>query len=147
MVEICRLILPLDANQMNPNNRRKLRDWLRAKKYHKETAHKVWLEAGKPRASGPVTVSVIIRRGRLLDEDNARAGLKACFDSLFKKAITPDDSTKWVKLGALTQETGGRWRYAPEIEIVVAIAEPQKPQAERLDAGATRPRAKRKERL
>jgi hypothetical protein len=117
--EICRLIIPVDANEQNPNKRRKLRDWIRAKMAHKHAAHVVWIAAGKPVSTSPVTVSVTIRRGRLLDEDNARASLKAVFDSLFKKAITPDDSPKWVKLGSLTQEVGSRWKAKPQIEIVV----------------------------
>ena len=119
MNEICRLIIPVDANDQNPNKRRKLRDWIRAKMAHKNAAHIVWCEAGKPVSLSPVTVSVTIRRGRLLDEDNARASLKACFDGLFKNAITPDDSPKWVKLGTLTQEIAARWKLKPEIEIVV----------------------------
>lgn len=122
-MELCRLIIPIDANEMNPNQRRKLRNWIRAKKAHKQAAWAVWVKAGKPVANSPVTVSAIIRRGRQMDEDNARASLKACFDSLFKKAITPDDSPKWVKLGALIQETGRKWAYAPEVEIVVMEAE------------------------
>ena len=121
-MQVCKLIIPVDANEMNPNRRGKLRDWIRAKTRHKATARYVWIAAGKPVSVSPVTVSVTIRRGRLLDEDNARASLKACFDGLFKNAITPDDSPKWVKLGALTQEVGGRWKLKPEIEIVVTEA-------------------------
>lgn len=119
MTEICRLIIPVDANTQNPNRRRQLRAWIRAKTAHKRAAWAVWAQSGKPRASGPVVVSVVIRRGRILDEDNARASLKAIFDALFKHAITPDDSAKWVKLGSLTQETGGRWQCMPEVEIIV----------------------------
>lgn len=119
MSEVCTLIIPLDANEMNPNRRRKLRDWIRTKTAHKNAARIVWREAGKPVSASPVVVSVTIRRGRLLDEDNARASLKAVFDGLFKQAITPDDSPQWVKLGTLTQEVGKRWKLKPEIEIVV----------------------------
>ena len=119
MSEVCRLIIPVDANEMNPNKRRRLRDWISAKTRHKDTARAVWLMAGRPVTASPVTVSVTIRRGRLLDEDNARASLKAVFDGLFKNAITPDDSPQWVKLGTLTQEIAKRWKMKPEIEIVV----------------------------
>lgn len=118
-MQVCKLILPLDANEMNPNQRRKLRDWIRTKARHNKTAWTIWFEAGRPVAKSPVTVSVTIRRGRLLDEDNARASLKAVFDGLFKNAITPNDSPQWVKLGTLTQEIAARWKLKPEIEIVV----------------------------
>lgn len=119
MAELCRLIVPVDVNQMNPNRRGKLRDWIRTKTAHKKAAWGVWVQAGKPKAQTPVIVSVIVRRGKQLDEDNARASLKAVFDGLFKKAITPDDSPAWVKLGTLTQEIDKRWKYAAEVEIVV----------------------------
>jgi hypothetical protein len=118
-MQVCKLVLPLDANEMNPNKRRRLRDWINAKVRHAFTARTVWREAGKPVSASPVTVNVTIRRGRLLDEDNARASLKAVFDGLFKKAITPDDSPQWVKLGTLTQEINKRWKLKPEIEIIV----------------------------
>ncbi len=118
-MQVCKLILPLDANDMNPNNRRRLRDWISIKTRHKFTARVVWLQAGKPVSLSPVIVSVTIRRGRMLDEDNVWASLKAVFDGLFKNAITPDDSPQWVKLGTLTQEVGKQWKLKPEIEIVV----------------------------
>jgi len=118
-MQVCKLILPLDANEMNPNKRRRLRDWISTKTRHKNTAYATWLVADRPRSASPVTVNVTIRRGRLLDEDNARASLKAVFDGLFKGGITPDDSPQWVKLGTLTQEVGKRWKLKPEIEIVV----------------------------
>lgn len=117
--EVCRLVIPVDVNEMNPNRRGKLRAWIRAKTRHKDTARLAWIAAGKPAAETQVTVSVIIRRQRQLDEDNARASLKAIFDGLFKQAITPDDSPKWVKLGSLTQQTGDRWKLKPEVEIIV----------------------------
>jgi hypothetical protein len=119
MTEICRLIIPVDANEMNPNRRRRLRDWISTKTRHRNAAYATWLVADRPRSASPVTVSVTIRRGRRLDEDNARASLKAVFDGLFKHAITPDDSPRWVKLGTLTQEIAARWKLKPEIEIVV----------------------------
>ena len=122
-MEICRLIIPVDANDQNPNRRGKLRAWIRAKTAHKRAAEWIWVQAGRPVALSPVTVSVTIRRGRTLDEDNARASLKAIFDALFKRAITPDDSPKWVKLGTLTQEVGKRWKQKPEVEIIVTKTE------------------------
>ena len=120
---ICRLVVPVDVNEANPNRLRTLRQRMRVTKYHRDTAHKVWLEAGKPKSTVPVTIDVIIRRGRTMDQGNIWAGLKHVIDGIFKKALTPDDSEKWLRLGRIEQETGGKWRYAPEIEIVVAVAE------------------------
>lgn len=40
-----------------------------------------------------------------------------------KKALTPDDSDKWLRLGRIQQQTGGKWRYVPEVEIIVMGAE------------------------
>lgn len=119
-MELCRLIIPVDANTQNPNRRGKLRTWIRNKVAHQQAARAVWLKAGKPKAPGPVVVSVIIRRCRVLDEDNAWASCKALFDALFKRAITPDDSPQWVRLGTMNQETGGKWYSRPEVEIIVS---------------------------
>jgi hypothetical protein len=122
MAEICRLTIPVDVNDANPNRLKKLRQKMRVTKFHRETAYKAWLAAGKPKSAGPVMIDVIVRRGRVMDQGNIWAGLKHVIDGIFKKALTPDDSEKWLRLGRIEQQTGGRWRYAPEIEIVVMEA-------------------------
>lgn len=147
MTNICRLIIPVDVNDANPNRLRTLRQKMRVTKYHRETARTAWIAAGKPKSTVPVIIDIIIRRGRTMDQGNIWAGLKHVIDGIFKKALTPDDSEKWLRLGRIEQQTGGKWRYAPEIEIVVAIAEPQKALSEFLDAGAGAGKGKSTKRL
>lgn len=122
MSELCRLIVPVDVNDANPNRVHKLRDKMRIQKFHRNTAHKVWLAAGKPRSESPVMIDVFIRRGRVMDQLNIWAGLKYVLDGIFNKALTPNDSEKWLRLGRVEQQTGGKWKYAPEVEIVVREA-------------------------
>lgn len=122
MTEICRLKIPVDVNDANPNRLHRVRDRMRVTKFHRETAYRVWLEAGRPKSGKPVTIDVIVRRGRVMDQGNIWAGLKHVIDGIFKKALTPDDSEKWLRLGRIEQQTGGKWRYMPEVEIVVTEA-------------------------
>lgn len=122
MTELCRIVVEADPNECSPNRRRKLRSYLRAKKAHRLAAQVAWHQAGKPVAVGRICVDVIVRRGRTMDEDNARAGLKHIFDGLFKRAITPDDSREYVELGALRMETGAHWKARPEVEVIVMQA-------------------------
>jgi hypothetical protein len=54
-----------------------------------------------------------------MDRDNIRTGLKPLQDGLFKSGITPDDSDRFLAEGEITQETGKRWRAAPEVIVTV----------------------------
>jgi hypothetical protein len=125
------ITVPIDAGEASPNRRGRLRQWIRIKKAHKTAAQWAWVAAGRPRAGAyPVTVSATIRRGRVLDDDNAKASLKAALDGLFKQAVTPDDSVKYVRLGTVTQETGKAFGVKPEVEFVITweLAEGLSPQ-------------------
>jgi hypothetical protein len=120
MSEICRLVIPANLSKTNPN--RATGHWAglyRAKKALKADAEKIWLVAGRPRSKTPVRVNVIARCWQKMDRDNIVASLKACFDGLFKGAITEDDSPEWVTIGTVEQENGKQWRLRPEVEIIV----------------------------
>lgn len=75
-----------------------------------EDARNIWLLTGGPVAPGPVRVDIEVIRGKRMDQANIWAGLKGTMDGLFKNAITPDDSDKYVTLGAITQTTGKQYR-------------------------------------
>jgi hypothetical protein len=68
-----------------------------------------------------INVNVIIRRGRVIDQDNAQACLKSLIDGLFNNAVTPNDSRKWVLNYTVNQETGRVWQYQPEVEFIVEV--------------------------
>lgn len=114
-----RIIVPVDVNEANPNRLKHIGRKIRVTKKHREAAHLAWIAAGKPTSQGPVVLDVIVRRGRVMDQGNIWAGLKHAIDGVFKKALTPDDSQKWLRLGAIEQETGGKWTYQPEVEFIV----------------------------
>lgn len=75
-------------------------------------------------AAGKVRVSVITRRGRLMDTCNVVGGLKPLLDGIFVKAMTPDDSPRWLELGSVRQITGKQWRDMPEVELVIESVTP-----------------------
>lgn len=118
-MELCRIIIPVDVNEANPNRIKKLRDRMRIKRLHQDAARWCWVKAGKPMSDGKVKVSVIIRRARKLDPDNAIASLKHVIDGLFKDAVTKDDSDKFIELGLVSQETDAKYKNSPEVEFVV----------------------------
>lgn len=120
-MEICRITVPLDPAPLSPN-RMNGRHWRSAtilKAKARDAAQWAWYSAGRQRARVPVIVSVIVRRGRVLDDDNLKASLKCVIDALFKGAVTPDDSLKYFELGALKQETGKIWKGREEIVFIV----------------------------
>jgi hypothetical protein len=82
-------------------------------------ARLAWVAAGKPTSDGPVRVDVLIRRGRILDEQNAWSALKPHMDGIFVDGLTPNDGPAWVTLGTVTQETGKQWRGREEIVFTV----------------------------
>jgi hypothetical protein len=118
---VCRLILPIDVGPMSPN-RTLGRHWSYREKHKKaaeNTAYAIWHKAGKVRANGPVVVTYIIHRPRLLDGDNALAACKNVGDSLFKGRITPDDSPEWVTFNPVLQIVRPKWAQPPSLEVLV----------------------------
>lgn len=118
-LELCRLIVPVDVNDANPNRLRSLRQRMRVTKLHRDTARLIWLRAGKPRSTGPVEIDLIVRRGRRLDQLNIWAAMKHVVDGIFVKGLTPDDSEKWLRPGKVEQQIERRFTYMPEVEIIV----------------------------
>jgi hypothetical protein len=121
MRTICKIQIPVDVNLANPNRIGSLH-WSKQRKIKSKlalVARAYWVKAGKPVSDSPVNVHVTIRRARSLDNDNAIASLKPLIDGLFKKAITPDDSSKWVRLLIPTQEVGEIFDKHESVEFLV----------------------------
>jgi hypothetical protein len=116
------ITVPVDAQRASPNQRGHWAKLAKVKKEFRDAARLCWIAAGKPKVDAPVNVNVIIRRGRVIDQDNAQACLKSLIDGLFNDAVTPNDSRKWVLNYTVNQETGRVWQYQPEVEFVVEVA-------------------------
>lgn len=134
MGDAIRILVHTDIGKLSPNLRIHWQERRRRAKVAAAAAVAAWLAAGSPVADGPVAVSLIIRRGRAMDADNAIASCKAVIDALFRRSrtgagVTPDDGPRWVHLGDVRQETGGQWRGREEVEVVVV------PHDVTLDAG------------
>lgn len=114
-----RITVPIDPNLTSPNHRLHWGERARRNTRARELARLAWLAAGGPVAAGPVRVSVIIRRERALDPDNAVSCLKPLIDGIFREGVTPDDSARWIAHGAIVQERGKRWRGREEVEFVI----------------------------
>ncbi len=119
--ELCRIIVPVDVNDANPNRIRNLRQRMSVTRLHRDTARLCWLRAGKPTSSKPVEIDIIVRRGRRLDQLNIWAAMKHIVDGIFVKALTPDDSEKWLTPGKIEQQIERRFTYTPEVEIIVKV--------------------------
>ena len=124
-VPLCIVTVPVDPSRTSLNQRLHWRQRAERGRYAKGAARMAWRKAGAPRAPGPVRVEVIVRRGRLLDTDNAWTGLKPVCDQLFNsrrdaqgEGITPSDSPAWVEM-TVRQETGKQWRGREECEFRV----------------------------
>jgi Holliday junction resolvase RusA-like endonuclease len=114
-----RITVPFDAHRLSLNQRLHWRERHRRNQAVKEAARFAWMQAGCPRVAGPVRVSMVVRRGRSIDVDNAITGTKAARDALFCHAITEDDNPRFVTLGECRQEVGKAWKERPEVEFIV----------------------------
>lgn len=131
MSEICRITVLWDPNLTTPNRTSRIHwgQMTKLKNRSKEAAKLGWLASGSPEAAGPVQVSMIVRRERVMDEDNIISGLKWVRDTLFNGrkngyGVTPDDSPQHLRLGEIRQETGKRWVGAAEVVFIVTEAAP-----------------------
>lgn len=112
-------VIPWDAGTLAPNRVTHRMQRYRLAMHARRAAAFVWIQRGRPRAQSRVRVDITIRRTRALDEDNAIASLKPLLDGLFNVALTPDDSPKWVSLGAILQHIDPQWKYREEVQFDV----------------------------
>lgn len=108
-----------DINRVSPNQRLHHMTRARLNRMAREAGRLAWAQAGRPTSSAPVTVDLILRRARAIDQANAWAAAKGAIDGVFVEALTPDDSPKYVRLGTVTQETGKAWKGREECVFVV----------------------------
>lgn len=90
----------------------------------RQAAAEGYLLAGRPQIAGKVRVSLIVRRGRTMDDDGVWGGLKWCRDQLFNRTkyghgVTPDDSPRWFVGGGITWETGAQWKGREQVVYIV----------------------------
>lgn len=132
--EFCRITVEFDLWRTSPN-RRIAKDPKRdagAKRAEKNAlitaARWAWKLAGRPKAAGRCRYSLLIRRGKRFESDNAWSAAKALRDSLFcglrfaddGGAITPNDGDTWLEMGELQWETGKAWgRNREQIVVIV----------------------------
>lgn len=121
--------VPWDVQRTSPNQRKHWRAWARIKKDAQEAARYGWMLAGRPVFTERVRVSIIVRRARVIDQDNAWAACKPLVDQIFNakrnagEGALPDDSQKWLELGSVTLQTGKAWKLRPEVVFVVEVAQ------------------------
>lgn len=119
-----RIVVPWDAAKTSLNARLHWRERRRRNQAAKERARLAWILAGRPVLDVACDVTLIVRRGRCLDADNALSGAKSCCDALFNRrrtgeGVLPDDGPGWVRWVGIEQETGARWRGREEVEFVI----------------------------
>lgn len=112
-----------DNAPLSPNALRSTH-WARRAELVREARHRAmvaWLLAGRPTCPGPfpVRVEAVIRRTRVMDDDNALGSLKAIRDELFNGRVIPKDSTRFLRFQMPTQETGKRWAGVEEVEFTI----------------------------
>jgi hypothetical protein len=121
------------------------------KKDARRSGFYAWEEAGKPQLNRPVRVHAIVRRsGRKLDEANIVGACKPLLDGVFAglqwyvptaertatgkprmkrmsvRAMLPDDSPKWLRLGRFIQRPHRRWKGRERVTFLVELL-PEQP--------------------
>lgn len=82
-----------------------------------------WRMAGSPTMDVPAKVTLIVRRGRRVDSENALSGCKSVTDLLTDRkrsvfGVLMDDSPDWLEWESIQQEVGKQWATRPEVEYV-----------------------------
>jgi hypothetical protein len=118
------LTVKFDPHRLSANQRIHWRERAKRAKCAKEAARYAWHCAGSPVIDGPVEVSLLVRRGRVIDPDNALGGMKAAIDSLFNASrngygVTPDDSAEFVRWLPVQFETGKEWLGREEVLVTI----------------------------
>lgn len=113
------ITIPFDPNRASLNRRLHWRARKRINDVAKAAASAAYILAGRPRFETPIVVDVLVRRSRVLDDDNALSGLKSARDQLVRCGLAPDDSRKWWKWGEVEFETGKQWKGREEVVLTV----------------------------
>lgn len=128
--EAVTITVPWDPARLGANRTRRMlwQERARLTQVAREAAFCAWRAAGRPVIDGKVEVSLLVRRGRVLDPDNALAGCKAVLDQLLCRrrngaGVVEDDSAAFVDYVSVRFETGARWRLRPEVVVTISPVE------------------------
>jgi hypothetical protein len=129
MAEPIVITVSFDPQSLSPNQRIHWRERARRTKAARALALWKWALAKRPVADGPVEVSLLVRRGRLIDPDGALAGCKPILDGLLSQkrnhgdGVTPDDSAAFVRYLPVEFETGREWQGREQVVVTIVPVE------------------------
>lgn len=128
------LTIPFDIALTSPNARLSWKARWRRNDIARTIAEGVWVEAGKPRASGKVMIGITIRKARKMDGDNVVSSAKPLLDALFARRriqipgkpayyepglMTIDDSDKYVQIGTIQQVIGPQFKANESVTFTI----------------------------
>lgn len=118
------ITVPWDPQRLSPNQRMHWSTRADLARKAKIAAVLGWARAGKPVIEGPVDVSLLVRRGRSIDPDNALAGCKSVLDALCNRrrsgeGVVEDDDATRVRYAPVQFEIGKQWRGREEIVVTI----------------------------
>lgn len=146
MSDSIEIIVQYDIGKLSPNKKARmvLMQLVRIKNSAKAAAALAWRRAGSPVAPGPVTVDLTICRARRLDPGALIDAFKYCADQLFVKAITPDDSDRWLSYGEVCQEIARCWKGCEQVIVTIRPRANAEPSAAPLSAPVDRKKGSRR---
>lgn len=116
------VVVPWDPITTADNRVRCLHHQARANLYRRarEAGRLAWLASGGERLTGPVRVSLHVRRARVCDLMNLWGGAKPVADGVFNDALLPNDGPEFLReLGPVTLERGKQWKGREECVFTV----------------------------
>lgn len=113
------LTVQFDLHRTSPNQRACWQAMRRRRQALANATFYGWLMAGSPVVLGPVRISLTVRRGRVLDPDNAISASKQLLDALVSYHVIEGDSAKHLSIGEVRQETGARWKGREQIVVTI----------------------------
>ncbi len=141
------ITIPWDASTLSGNSPLHPMVHRRILKQGRAAAEAVWRQQHSPVLDVPLTVHIVVRRARPMDDYRILAGTECLRDALFAKRryeakhlppppgrkrhmvverglMVPDDSPQWVKLGRVEQVTAPEHRGRETVTFIIEAREP-----------------------
>lgn len=113
------LVVPFDLRRLSPNKTHRMH-WAVLMGLKRGSARFIvaaYRVAGQPKMAPPVRLTLIVRRGRRIDDDTAISAMKWVRDSLATCLGYKSDGPNWMSMGEVRYECGKRWKDAPQFEL------------------------------
>ncbi len=113
------LRVPFDLRRLSPNQTHGMH-WAvrrRIRRLSAELIELAYQQAGEPKIAPPVQVTLLVRRGRRIDDDTATSAFKHARDRLVALLGFPSDGPRWYSAERVRYDCGACWKGSEHFEV------------------------------